>query len=771
MKFITRIMVISLSSITLINMFFFAHAFTQGVDINTVGSSTITTLPDNSVTFNHLVTNTGDEATTYTYSLTLPPSAQFTVSYEGPITFTLAPSATQQLTVEVSVPAQVISGTAEMFTATVVASDTITSDFVTNTTVVGLVGETIETNLTTQTLSGEPGETVVYLFTAENHSNYTDTVNFNWPTLGFPAEVEPSQLLLAPLPGTNSGAFTVTVDIPLTAVAGQEVEQPVHLVSELTGLTSVVTVTTQIEEITGLEVSSNDTQTVWPGEIVTYTHTLTNSGNSYQTFNLMLDHTADITPTASFTSEVGVPAYGQTELMFSYVVPVTASETDLFTTSLTIQGVETPSLIAEVQTITLVGLAAGVTIDPNQDSQTGYKNETFVFTHTITNEGNSSDTFVITATNTSTASVVLSTQAVTLTRNGTATLTVTVTGSVVTNTTWITVTSENDESEFDTAEDEVVIQEAHLFVPLMFTTPPAPTWRKLDSNFSENSLDVLLCPSGLGFIATATGVRYFEGSTISTLITELPSGTGKAVTDLVATDDCQTVYVGFFTADGVWKGTKDGESWSWEGLAGSPVNIRSLTLTNGGTHLVAASSTLSLWDGSSWSVITLPQSNGAEIMSVTNSAPENFNGRLYAVQWQNGRVYTAEASTPSNWSVLEGALLTDVNVRSVFGDAGGNVVHVGTNASHYQKSGSTWVVANSFSLRTVTTYETASFYGYANSAGIFWKQTANAILNSFIPPIAPQPTIIHNLQVERNEAGLGYAIYASTTDGVWVYSR
>ncbi|MCB8923715.1 MAG: right-handed parallel beta-helix repeat-containing protein [Ardenticatenaceae bacterium] len=235
---------------------------------------------------------------------------------------------------------------------------------------------------------------VIYQFTVTNTGNVSDTFNFTQDggTQGWVSGFSGSSALLAP---DDTTTVILTVTVPAGATPGTEDVTTVSATS--TNASNSATATTRVRQLHGLAFAPNLTRTVDADSVVTYTHTLTNTGNGVDTFTFAANSSegwAITLPPDVANLGAGLTANVVVTLT---VPPGPGGITD--TLRLTASSVISPAFTATVTNTTVVTLTPGaldVMIAPdNEDS--GLPGELMTYYHTVTNTGTLDADFVLTA--------------------------------------------------------------------------------------------------------------------------------------------------------------------------------------------------------------------------------------------------------------------------------------------------------------------------------------------------------------------------------------
>ncbi len=362
---------------------------TAGVDIE--ADETGTGLPADTVFYSHTLTNTGDGPDTYSMTLASALPAGWNVTIDPATTGTVLPGASIPFTVVVQIAGDAISGTqyAALIQATSQADPSV-SDTLTDTTTVGAVYglDLIPNNSST----ASAGTDVVYDHFILNNSNFTDTVSIdtkstpNWPITSSAQMVEVGPFGVEPL--------SITISIP-PGTAGMTHTALVTATSSISvGLEVTATDITTVTFTAGVLLEPDNFSLADPGEVVTYMHTLTNTGDIASSYSL------------SAVSDLGWP------ITYTMNTPVLAPlATYPVIVTVTVPGGATPGQ-EDVTTITATSDVDNGVEDSATDTtrirqihdlaffpdNSGFGQEGTVvsYTHTLSNTGNGPDDFDLT---------------------------------------------------------------------------------------------------------------------------------------------------------------------------------------------------------------------------------------------------------------------------------------------------------------------------------------------------------------------------------------
>ncbi|MBN1876145.1 MAG: S8 family serine peptidase [Anaerolineae bacterium] len=342
--------------------------------------------PDTSYIYHHILHNTGNGPDHFT--VTLSSSLGWaTLLDTGP--FALEAGATTDARVSVSVPSGLISGTQSdvaVLTATSLVSPTL-SDTATDTTTVGFAPGAIFVS-DELTINAARNTTYNYTHWLTNTGNYTDTFTTTF---------------------TTSQGWGMLLDTgPFTLGAGESTSTHVSVSVPSDGEnkfdTSVITVTSEgragplaVHDTTAafepsITLTPEYTETRAPGEIMTYVHTLQNTGPATDVIALTLDSSQGWATLLDDGPHTLIPGESIT---LSIVVTVPLGTGGLIDhAALTAQTLGGFGPSVTVSDTTTASYTPGVAIGPNF-TQTVPAGSAVIYTHYVTNTGNGPDDFVV----------------------------------------------------------------------------------------------------------------------------------------------------------------------------------------------------------------------------------------------------------------------------------------------------------------------------------------------------------------------------------------
>ncbi|MCP4309155.1 MAG: hypothetical protein GY788_30635, partial [bacterium] len=200
-----------------------------------------------------------------------------------------------------------------------------------------------------------PNTIVTYAHTLRNSGGLTDTVALTAvSSQGWTIQMQP---LTATLGSGASVPVTLTVNVP----AGSSGLADISIITAASLISPAIQTTAQDTTMVDMGVifSVDEQQTTTPGMLIIYTHHLTNTGTSADTFALTLDSSQGWA-TLLNSSPVTLAAEASTSVQVQVSVPVTTVAGLVETTLITATSTSVPAVLDTVQDTTTVLTANGV---------------------------------------------------------------------------------------------------------------------------------------------------------------------------------------------------------------------------------------------------------------------------------------------------------------------------------------------------------------------------------------------------------------------------
>jgi uncharacterized membrane protein len=342
--------------------------------------------PGETVTYAHVLTNTGNAPDTFTLSTVSSPGWVVTHHSSTPA---LPVGASTTVHITVTVPADAIADTVDETTLTAVSQfNAGVSATVTDMTTVNQVPDvSLSPGLED---SADPGKVVTYAHLLTNTGNGPDTFTLSaLSSMGWTVTHSPTPTLAA-------GASTtvhVTVTVPADAIAGAEDETTLTAESQLDPSVSVIaTDTTTVNQVADVALSPGLEDSAEPGEEITYAHLLTNTGNGPDTFTLSALSSQGWSVT--YSPDPTLAAGASTTVHVTVTVSPDAIAGTVDETTLTAES-QLDSGVSMITTdTTTVNQVADVSLSPGLEDSAD-PGEKITYAHVLTNTGNGPDTFTL----------------------------------------------------------------------------------------------------------------------------------------------------------------------------------------------------------------------------------------------------------------------------------------------------------------------------------------------------------------------------------------
>ncbi|MFL5805964.1 MAG: beta strand repeat-containing protein [Roseiflexaceae bacterium] len=368
-----------------------------GVNIQPPRTGSVTPGPTPvTIDYTHYITNTGNGPDTITLSTaSTAPGASATVLSGNTCILNAGLSCTK--TVRVTIPA---NSTAPFDDTTVTATSSggpsrqvVDRTIITQTPIPQISAGT--------TKNAQPPATVLFTHTVKNIGGAAGT--FTMSVTPSPSRPGWSFTLSPPtsfsLDPNETKTITLTVGVPAGAAVGDDVTAQVRVVSSsgapATANDIVHIVLAPKFSFSAAKVSPVNGQ---PGQLVSFTHFLTNTGNGADSFTIVLTSTAGLTNLSRAPAGQINLAKGQgTQVVVSArIANGTLASPPAQTIGVTAQRISSPLLpIKRIDTVNVLGAAVPQLTTAQPQTTTLPLPATRVFTHTLTNIGNKPGTFTI----------------------------------------------------------------------------------------------------------------------------------------------------------------------------------------------------------------------------------------------------------------------------------------------------------------------------------------------------------------------------------------
>ncbi|MDX1612961.1 MAG: hypothetical protein R3300_01550 [Candidatus Promineifilaceae bacterium] len=623
-----------------------------------------------------------------------------------------------------------------------------------------------------------PGNTVTYTHDITNtDNNDAITVTISVATSNdtdFSAAVSTDTVVLNKNQ-QQSENYTATISVYVTAslLAEPTASTVTTVTFSVDGFEDVeVENTTTILFTPGVDIEPPGAKTADAGTVVTFTHTITNLGNLPDTFNYWVVSASGypVTPSLGTPGTVGPLATDASQSVeISVGVPPGADGGTVSTATVYVENeseTATDSVVDQITVNTIAGVA--LSSRPAQTAQIG---DAVIFTHVMTNTGNRSDTFDLSTDSPSLA--VVSPTSVELDRDESTTVELTV--NVPTDecdtslAVELTATSNNDAEVSETVTDNVNVEPCRIFLPILtkpreWAAVGAGSW---PNNVTARSVAVCRSDPNLIFAGTADGrILRYNGNNWQPQTTSIPNQPGVLIYSMVMNNNCTTVYAGTYGSgnDNVWRGQLGAGGWTWSVEPSTPppggfLNIRAVVVSDG-EPFVGDDKGLYYRAGNAWTLVSGVNQGGIAAVSVADK--ENNSGPVYAVFWQNRRVYANfdPDNTPGAWTDLGLPNLPFADLRAVTGDQNG-VNYVGGFSGERRWTGNEWEYVSGRAARVYFDAGDTVFVGYEDGSGVYKVskgQSTMLAINDGFPAI---PSDVLDL------TGNADFLLAATSNGVW----
>jgi uncharacterized membrane protein len=402
---VRRLLIVKLPSAVAIALLFAwlllisQDVFPEAGAFNAISDAGAILEPDNSgegypgtyITYTHTLTNSS--ASSDTYTLIVSSSAGFIVSVT-PFTQALGVDESAPVTVTVAIPEDAPAGLEDLSVVTATSNNPAISATATNTTTVLQVWA-VEIEPAAHSSNADAGSQVHYEHTITNSGNGFDTFAIAADSdQGYEVSLSEESV---PLVAGSTAFITATITIPPDAEGGNVDETTLRVMSSNwpTATAAIAVNTTTVNNQYGVVIAPDNSGNADPGQSITYTHTLTNTGNREDNFMLSAVSSegfeTDLWPTS-----VTLAKNTTSTVEVTVTVPVTALA-GIDTTVVTAVSNGGDNVADSAVNTTTINQVAAVELEPREQGKNADAGTQVQYQHTITNTGNGNDTFTLEA--------------------------------------------------------------------------------------------------------------------------------------------------------------------------------------------------------------------------------------------------------------------------------------------------------------------------------------------------------------------------------------
>ncbi len=320
---------------------------------------------------------------------------------ENPVNGTLAANSGSQ-SIDVTFDATVVTQTGKYYASLLVNSDDPLNNPFSIPVTMTVVAYGLELEPPTAALSTDPGKSVTYTLHVTNTGSTSDTYSVNFSSIKGWSTVAPATI--GPLVAGTGENLNVVITIPANALGNSQDIATVTVTSQGAATQSEqALLTTTANTAYGVMISpSQAAKSGNPGGLVTYTLTITNSGNTTDTFNISVADNSWLVVT-SLAKEAGptaivvgpLPAGTSQELELMVLIPANALQGDKDTATITATSQGDASQTATATLTTSVGSSYGLNLAPSYASEANIPKLPVFYTLEVHNIGTLADSFEV----------------------------------------------------------------------------------------------------------------------------------------------------------------------------------------------------------------------------------------------------------------------------------------------------------------------------------------------------------------------------------------
>jgi uncharacterized membrane protein len=363
-------------------------------DFSVASISPVSAPPLATVVFTHTLQNTSNGDDRYTLVIT-PTAGLQNVTVSPALPISVARAGSTQVIVRAQVrPGTLASTGVERLDVTAQTRSLPKPVPQTQTDFVDVIGAAVPSlSVSPGSRTTNPGVGVPFTYTLTNTGNLTgdfSVPSFTLPNaqIGWAAAIQGgTPLCLTNLAANAICSFTVDITLPTNAFAGTNtVRATISSLTTPAAPSATATASVVVNPMPSLQFTANQSGTTNPGTLITYSHTLTNTGNITDTFTFSVAMPNGWTAPRPGTITAMPP--GATNTVIVGVTPpaiITAGSTGVIT--LTARSGIIPNPTVDVLDTTTIAAVDGAMLTPSNQIASGAAGETVFFFPTLRNIG------------------------------------------------------------------------------------------------------------------------------------------------------------------------------------------------------------------------------------------------------------------------------------------------------------------------------------------------------------------------------------------------
>ena len=236
-----------------------------------------------------------------------------------------------------------------------------------------------------------PGELVTYELQISNDSNVTDTYSVTLNSLWTAS----AQTVVGPLASGETASFDVDVTVPAGAVSGEQDLGSVDVQSvAVSDLTENVSLTTTADAVFQAAIGVDTTMIMAnPGEEVTFNLTISNTGNSQDSYDVLAYGNNWSASAPALVGPVGIGGISVVSVTVTIPEGALANSSDYLNLELSSQG--NGAMVGSTMLTTIADSVFGLDVTPVGIVKIGNPGDVVTYVVELTNLGNITDTFTL----------------------------------------------------------------------------------------------------------------------------------------------------------------------------------------------------------------------------------------------------------------------------------------------------------------------------------------------------------------------------------------